>query len=488
MSEEIGEIATRGLFWVLAQNWGGRIITFGIFTLLARLLSPNDYGIASAAILVITFAGLLAEFGFGEAIIQQRSLEADDLVVPFAVSIVISLILAVVVFVSADWIEGAMDAVGVAPVLKSLCVIPVLTTITAFQEASLKRALAFRRLAFRVISSNVAGGIVAVICAYLGAGVWALVVQAYVVAIVGLAWLWWSPAWVPGCVFPVAHFAGMSRFAGAVLSMRVIDFVAMRFVDFIILRNYGPGVFGIYSVGARLYQILLQLLQAVLNDISLPVLSMISSDFERLRSIYLRSITFAAYFTVPVFVLFAALSREICHVLFGGKWTGVENISAPLLVVGAVQSMQYLNGPYITARGKPGKVMSITCMRYAIIILGLFFVHASNVQYLVMLFAALQISSSPISFGMVGHELKLNVPDFAKIMIPAIVGNCIAALAVFFVRSVVVDYLHDDFIRGICLGAVFVVSLLGIQIVIARPQIMSIYSFISNKILKRKAL
>ena len=92
--KSIGAMATSGLFWAIVQNWGGRLFTFVLFIVLARFLDPTDFGTASAAALVLLLIGMIAEFGFGDAIVQRRDLEAVDVNAPFFLSLAAALVLA----------------------------------------------------------------------------------------------------------------------------------------------------------------------------------------------------------------------------------------------------------------------------------------------------------------------------------------------------------------------------------------------------------
>lgn len=485
MTTEIRTIAVRGVIWSVAQNWGGRIVTFFMFAVLARLLSPADYGVVSAGLMVVAFVGLISEFGFGDAIIQRKDVASGDLTLPFLVSMAVSVILSIVIAVFADTLEVRLNAPGLAPVLMVLSPIASLMTLSSFQEMNYRRSLMFKKLALRVLIANVVGGVAAIGFAATGFGLWALVVQNYVIVVIGLIWLWRHPVWVPDWKVNFASFIGLGRFALPVIGMRLVDFVAMRWVEFIIITKYGVAAFGIYTVASKLYQILLQLLQGVLNDVSLPVLSLVAGDRERLASIYLKTMRFSAVIPVPAFILLSALSPEICNVMFGQKWAGIDQISQPLLALGAVHCVQYLNSPYLYARGRPEKSFLIVVFKYTILALGLLLYPTGNTRELILLFVALQLMATPISFYFVLDELAVRTTDLLRTLLPSAIGCGFAYFAVIAARPFFSKVLIGDLLLGTVLSATFV-CIYGIYAMIfMRRQVTDIFSAFVDAV-KRK--
>lgn len=422
----ISALAMHGVLWSVVQNWGGRLFTFLLFIVLARILTPTEFGQASAALIVLMLISLVAEFGFGDAIVQRRDLRDDDVNLPFYVSVAVSICLTVTSILSADRIETWLGAPGLAPIVIALVGVAPLTTISLFQEVNYRRHLAFRTLALRVLASNLVAGIAAIGCALVGGGVWSLVAQSYVATLVGLVWLWRRPIWMPGRALHPTSFAALMRFGSAVATMRLVDFAATRFFEVMLIARYGMASYGLYAAGAKLYQTLMQLLQSALNDVSLTVLSKISDDRERVARIYLQTITLAAMIFAPIFVACAAVSPEISSVLFGARWDGIDAVARPLLLLGAVQSVQFLNGPYLASRGRPGLLAGTALIKSAGIVAVTLSLATDNMAGFVYMFIFAQLLATPLSFGFVLIELRISLITLVLRMVPPIVG-CAAA-------------------------------------------------------------
>lgn len=463
-TKAIGHVATVGVLWSVLQSWSTRLSTFVIFVLLAKFLTPSEYGLASAALLCFLLIGIVAEFGFGEAIVQRRGLVPQDINLPFFVAIAASLLLSLAAAFAAPVIERRFGTPGLAPFVVALSGVAPITTIGLFQEYSFRRELAFRPLALRVIVANLTAGGIAILLAYLGAGTWSLVAQAYLTAIVGAIWLWSRPLWKPTLEIRFRSFVELTRFGMPIVAMRVTDFVATRLVDLVILYKFGIAALGIFAVGARLYQTLMHLLQGALNDVSLSVLSRVSHDRERIAGIYMRTLVLAGFLCAPLFVLFAALSPEICAVLFEARWAGVDRIAEPLLLVGALQAVQFLNGPYINARGKPGIVFAIGLFKYGAIFAGLLLLPTPDPVSAVRLFALLQLTATPLSFWSISRELRIPLIRIAVTLMPSAIGCAAGLFAVAFARASVTAVAGHPLVAGTILGALFALCYTAIAI------------------------
>lgn len=440
----------------MVQNWGGRVLTFFLSLILARLLSPEEYGIASAAALFLTIVPLIAEFGFSDAILQRRDLRHSDLNVPFYASIFTVTLLVIVISIMSDFIERRVGIRGFAPYLVAIAATIVINTPSMFQEAMFKRNMMFKSLALRTFVSNIIGGIAAVISAMAGLGVWSFVIQAYVGTIINIVWLWARPQWLPSLSLNFATFVPLSRFGLPILAQRLLEFGGSRFIDIIIIHHLGIAAYGIYTVGARLYQTLMQLLQGALYDVSVRVLSTISDDKARISEVYIKTIRLASYAISPIFVLFAAVSFELCRFLFGPKWAGMEHVAQPLLLLGAVQCVQYMNGSFVLAKGRPEITLIAGSVKTIAPILGLLLFPSTDLRVLTITFVVGQLVSTPVSFWFASREIGIPIFRILRTLFPAVAANICALSAATLVQPHLYKFDMTIFWRGSSIGIVFV--------------------------------
>ncbi len=463
-SEALGQATRRGLFWAVVQSWGNKVFTLLLTILLARLLSPEQFGIAAAALLVLMLVPLLAEMGFGDSILQRREMGPADLNLPFLLASSVAAVLVTTIIMLrvpiADW-AGLGDQTFYLVAIAGTILISV---PTAFQEAMYKRQMRFRDLALRAFAANICGGLTALVAAFAGAGIWSFVVQAWVTLVINVVWIWSRPAWLPGLQAEPRALGQMLRIGLPVVAQRIVDFAGNRTLDIVIISQIGPAGYGLYVLGSRLYQTMMQMLQSVFYDVSLTVLSTIADDRDRIARLYLQTITFSARLMSPVFVLLAALAPEVCVVLFGTQWAEVDAVAQPLLLLGAVQCIQYMNGPFLTARGRPELILVTGITKSLLQILAILVIGAPDVAGLTLIYVAAALLAAPLSFFMVGRELALSG---GKILPPLVRASLIlttAFLAVTFAREPCAALLSQSLnlattsplLLGIILGLVFV--------------------------------
>jgi len=471
------KLAFSGVIWSLVQNWGSKLSAFIIFVFLARFLSPAELGVASAALVVITLITLVAEFGFGDALVQRGEINDYDYNLPFFVALVMSGLLAVILALSSSWVEKIL---GVDNISKYLCVLAItapLTTLATFQEVAYKKSLQFRRLAIRVYVVNIIAGPVAIYFAYIGLGTWSIVLQSFATILAGLLWLWSRPYWIPSLKISTKSFFELWRFGSWVVLLRLFDFFGTRYVDYIVVTRFGVSAFGLYSVGSRLYQIMMILMQSALNDVSLVLLSKISGDRERIGRAYLQSVRLAAYIGAPAFVGLSALSKEVVEILFGGKWVGVEAISEPLLLVGAIQCVQNLNSLYLNAKGKPYITLITMILKITLVVGFILAIDARNAANLAFVYLLVQICTLPVSFGFAIRELGIRVSDILREILPSALACSLAFGTVFAFRYLLLDAQIGLVLEFGVLGAAFMIAYLLSILLSARRQLSWILSF-----------
>lgn len=484
-TEVPGSRAISGIFWGVAQSWGGKIIVFLLFIVLARILTPLEFGVVSAASSVLLMITQFAEFGFSDAVVQRRKLDQADINLPCLFSLTLAFILSGLLFVQSSKIEELLKVAGLAPVLKVMSVIGPLTILSQFQEMVFRRNLLYKQLALRVFVANSLAGAVAVIAAIAGAGVWSLVVQAVGTVVISVCWLWRRPQWRPSLDFRWSSFFEIKKFAASIVSTRVLDFVSTRTIEFVIVSFSGPAVLGLYSAGARLYQTLMQLFQGALSDVALSLLSRIAEDRAKTRSVYIETSSLSAILASPVFVMIAVASQEICEILLGTKWIGVELVARPLLLVGAVLCVQFINSTYLSACGRPSLVLLMGAFKAPIVVAAIYWARGDGIGDLVAVYCLAQLVTTPFSFGFVLKVLELSPIVVIKRLGPIFLCLIAAYFLASAARLQLIDHVPSLLFRACIVCALFLVLCYSLLFGLARTQMFESIEFVKNRIRRK---
>ncbi len=471
--------AANAILWALAQSWGGRSVIFIIFVILSRILNPADFGLAAASALVILLASQLAEFGFGDALIQKRQLDDDEVNVPFLISITLAIILSFGLFFGADELEGLFQSPGLAAILRCTAFLPLLYTLSVFQEIMYRRNLRFKQLAIRVVVANTVAGVVAIVVALSGGGVWSLVVQSAVALVIGIGMLWSRAVWKPSLHMTTRGLPRIFHFSSKILFARIIEFVGQRLVEVIIVRFYGLAALGLYAAGSRMYQTLMLLLQTAIGDVGMSLLSRMSDDIGRVRDVYRQTSITSATLSSPVFLLCSALSPEICDVLFGAKWDGVDRICAPLLALGALQCVQFINGAYFNALGHPAAGLVLNIVKTCSVVMVLMIFVGADMRHVIAMFVAAQLVTTPLSFSWISRILGVPLYDICKPLLRLFAVNAVCYAAIYLLRPYVQAHVEMSLLRACLLGVVYLVLYVG-GVLLLRTEFQTTVAFLAK--------
>ncbi|MDY6937725.1 MAG: lipopolysaccharide biosynthesis protein [Cyanobacteriota bacterium] len=354
--------AVKGVVWSIIQKLGGQTISFIVFSLLARLLDPKDFGLVAMASVYLAFLQVFVDQGFAEAIVQRKNVEREHLDTAFWISVVSSAILMGITMLVADPIAQKFRTPGLtselAAVIRWLSVGFVFSAFNSVQQALFRRNLAFKSLAVRSLVATLAGGSVGVTMALSGFGVWSLVGQQLVNGTVGIVVLWKASDWRPGFRVSLSHFKDLFGFSASILGFNILNFFNRRADDFLIGYFLGPAALGYYTVAYRILLIVTDLMRT-LAKVVLPAFSQLQDEPERLRRAYYKAIQLTSLMAIPTFCGLAVLAPELLPGLFGSQWTDSIRIMQILAFIGIVHALSSISVNTIKAMGKPDWILKV---------------------------------------------------------------------------------------------------------------------------------
>ena len=469
--------ARNALLWSAVQNWGSRLIGMATFLLLARLLEPRDFGIASAVFLLLSLLSLLAEFGLADALVQRAHLDRDDVSLPFFVSFLFSALLGLSTFLIAPRIAVFLAVEGLAVYVRAIAWICPIIVLVAVQDALYRRSMLFRPLALRTLVASLTSAVISVGMALAGFGPWSILAQYATVPLVSAVWLWSRPVWTPGLRLRPQVAREIGQFGGFVVAQRLIDFATMRSVDVLILSAHGIQAFGLFSVAVRLNSLLLQLLQSSLNAVGIAMLSRVSADHPRMQRAYLRSSSIAAMSCAPVFFASAAIAHPLAILLFGEKWAEAGVLMQPLLIVGGITSVQSVNGAYLTALGKPQTLVRLILIKAAAVLLLLVLVKPADLQMTIIVFCIGLLGETPFIFLATLRALALEPKEVVhQVGGPLLLGLLCVSMTIVLDRGFGVERLMP-FPASLLLGGVFAFLYASLTILFLRRPLQANLAF-----------
>lgn len=302
-------------------------IFFQLVTLsiLARLISPREFGVVGAALIAVSAAQILAESGLGPAIIQARVLRPEHIRVGFTLSVLLGVGFFAGLYLSADAIEQFFpDIDGLAPVLRLVSVVFVVRNLTVGDFLML-RELRFRALAgIQLVSFAFGYGLVAIVLALNGYGVWAIAWGQVGQQVVFTVCVWVAR---PHSIRPqlaVQPLRELLTYGGGHTLAKIANWMARQGDNFVVGRFLGASALGLYTRAYQMMSMPANLFGKVADDVLFPSMAAVQDDLGRLSRAYLRSVTSIALLALPVSAVAAVLSREVILVLLGPDWLSLK--------------------------------------------------------------------------------------------------------------------------------------------------------------------
>lgn len=313
-----------GLLWQFGGAGTKGVLQIGVLTILARLISPEDFGIVGAAMVVIGFSDLFSQFGVGPALVHQGTLRDQHVRVGFSITCLLSIMTAALVWLASSSVAAFFRMPDLEAVVVVLSLVFILKGLGVVAESLLQRELAFQKLAtLEVISFALGYGVLATTLGFLGYGYWALVaghIGQTAIQTVGLFGLRRHPV-TPSMDWGAAR--DLLYFGGGHTLAKVANFAALQGDNLVVGRALGAVALGIYGRAYQLLVIPAQLFGRVLDRVLFPTMASIQDDTRRLAAAYRRSVAAVALVAIPASGIMFLLAPEIVFVLLGDQWTEV---------------------------------------------------------------------------------------------------------------------------------------------------------------------
>jgi len=322
-----------GLLWTFYGKGAYALLQMAILAILARLVSPTDFGVVSAALIVIGLSTIMSQVGLAPALVQREALERRHIDTAFLASLLLGLVLGVAIFAGAPLVSGFFRIGGVTPVLRALAWLFPLQGLATVAESLVKRELRFRWLAnVDVISYGAGYGLVGIPAALLGWGVWALVAgqlahNTFKTAIL----LYGKPPHLTGRL-EIGALRDLMYFSGGFTVAKVANQVAQQGDYLVVGRFLGATQLGYYGRAYNLMSAPAAGIGTVLDAVLFPVMARVQNESQRLAAAYRRGVALITLVVLPPSAVLVLLAPEVVRVVLGPRWTPMI---VPFQILGA---------------------------------------------------------------------------------------------------------------------------------------------------------
>jgi O-antigen/teichoic acid export membrane protein len=364
------EKMVRGFAWSSVANWGCQLLSFGVYTGLARLVDPRAFGLIAIAGVYVAFIQVFVTQGFGMAIIQRHGLEEEHLDSAFWITLATASIFCGLSLLLANPIARLFNEPRVAPVVGWLSLSFLFYALSSVPAAILNRDMNFRALAVRGLAAVGVGGATGLAMAFHGWGVWSLVGQQLVGAILGCFCLWWAVPWRPRLQISKPHLRDLYKLCLSITGTDILWFFSQKSDQTLVGYGFGSLALGPYSLASRINTLLYEGIIGPSQSVALPAFSRLQSDPLRLAKALYRYCELSSFSALPVFAGTAAVAPQLVPWLFGSKWSSAVPLLQVLSLYGAMRVLLSAIHPLMLAKGRAGLYLLMNVLQSSLTFAG----------------------------------------------------------------------------------------------------------------------
>lgn len=337
--KDLKEKTIRGGAARLAAQIANFVLRLGSLMILARLLSPKDFGLVGMVTAFTGILNLLRDFGLSTASVQRQDVTEAQLSTLFWINVAVGLILGIMAVVLAPFIARFYHEPRLVWVTAVLASSFLFNAVGVQHSAVLQRHMRFTALAVINMIALVVSAATAIIMAKVGYGYWSLVAMAVALPLVTTVGLWIAAAWIPRMPQTNVGLRSMMRFGGTITLNGVIMYIAYNLEKVLLGRYWGADAIGVYGRAYQLSNIPTDNLNSAVGEVAFSALSRVQDDPVRLKSYFLKGYSLVLALTLPITILCALFANDAILVLLGAKWleaAPIFRLLAPTILIFAM--------------------------------------------------------------------------------------------------------------------------------------------------------
>lgn len=349
--ENLKKKTIRALSFDLLNRFSRQGINFAITVILARILSPRDFGLVAMVNVIILFARDMNQMGLGSAIVQKKNANDEDYGSVFYFNMAAGLLLTTLVFFLAGPVARFYDQPELKTVMQVMSLTFVINSFCLVRLSWLRKHLKFSVITISSLASLVIGGTAGIIMAYRGYGVWSLVVQSLVSALVNNILVFILTRWSPVLVFKWTALKNLWKYGIHMFGVNVLDTVFTQLDNLIIGKLFNAVTLGFYNRAKSLNTLVSDYSSGGLMTVFFPVLSSIQDDKKRFENVVYRSFHFISFVSFLLSGFFFLCARDVIVILFTAKWIPVITYYKIMVLAGFAYPLSVVLVNIITAKG-----------------------------------------------------------------------------------------------------------------------------------------
>ena len=430
----------KGVGWSMADAFLGRGITFLVGIVLARLLSPSEYGLIGITTIFISVLDAIVDSGFSQALIRKKDASKDDYNTMFITNMVLSVLLFLALFFSAPAIARFFDRPELISLTRVMGSIVIIHALSITQNTVLIKRIDFKTKTKASIISAVLSGIIGISMAFMGLGVWALVGQQLSKQLTNTICLWIYNKWWPNLSFSKQSFYYMWGFGWKMLASSLLTNIWKQLYQVVVGKFYSPATLGQYSKAKECSTLFSANIDLIVNRVSYPVLSEIQDDKTRLKGAYRKIIKTTMFVTAVSMISLGAVAEPFIYCLIGPQWHEAATYLPLMCISMSLYPLHSINLNMLKVQGRSDLYLVLEIIKKIIAIgpicIGIFIDIYWMVASSVITGIIAYFLNSYYSGKLIGYSSWMQIKDIA----PSYGLSFLIAISVYFLKYLPFSY------------------------------------------------
>lgn len=411
-----------------------QVLDFAVGVVVARLLSPSDFGVVSACMVFLSFVSIFTSFGFSTAIIQRSCLEEGYVRTAQTLAFGLGIFSTSLMTVCAHLIGGFYNNSSVEEVIPVMSLIFVISSFDMIPTALLTRNLKFSRISVISVVGSVVYGAVTVGMALSGAGVWCIITGQLVSMTVGTLLLFFAASYVPRFALDRSSMRELLSFGGSVTASSLLNHVARNADNMIIGRYLGAEWLGLYTRAYNLSTLPKEVLVSTIGSVLFPTFSRLQGELPRIADAFYKSINAIALVSLPISAAFLVTAPELIECVYGAKWSGARASLQILSLAGFVYTLYIPSTSLLLALGRTRSYAVLQALYSGAIVVSVLSVCGRNIETVAAVVAAVIVISFAAYLRAVHTVIPFCAGSYWSSMRVAVKGTIAMLLALALVK------------------------------------------------------
>lgn len=358
----------KNVVWNAVEKYSSQGIAFLVSIIMARLLTPTEYGVVGLTSVFISFSDIFINSGLSRALICKKECSIDDYCTANWVNIGVSFICYGILFICAPFIAEFYEQPILVPTMRILTLSLVIGAVSGVSRTILSKEMKFKQMSFITLATSIFSGIIGIVMAYKGFGVWALVYQAVLTSLFSSIWIMWVSGFIPRLIFSKKSFKELFSFGSKILGSDIIWVIFNNIYPLIIGKGFNTQSVGYFTRASSYAGLIPSNFSGVLENVLFPAFSNIQEDEKRLERLYTKALTVSSFFIFTGNFFLVGFAYPLVLNILTEKWVPCVPLLQILCIGTLFGHITSISGRLLMVKGFPGAFLKISVVTKPIMV------------------------------------------------------------------------------------------------------------------------